>query len=252
MTDPTPERTVDRRVALQGAHNFRDLGGYPTTDGRHTRWRRLFRSDALTYLTGADVALVEQLGLNTILDLRSANELEFAGRGALATGGIAYTNLSIHRPQPAGAPTPAMLPTDLGSYYLSWLEDGAPALVAALELVLDPERHPLVFHCAAGKDRTGVVAAIALELLGVERETVVADYVATTEILHLVLERLRPDPYHADLIDQFPHLYATADAHNIRSFLEGLDERGGARRWAQATGFGSQQLDAFEDALLTD
>ncbi len=251
MTAAGTDGTSARRIALEGAHNFRDLGGYPTIDGRHTRDGRLFRSDALTYLTAQDVTVVDALGLTTILDLRSSDELAFAGRGLLEHSGISYTNLSVHRERPADAP-PVVLPTDLSEYYLGWLEDGAPALVAALTFVLDPARHPLVFHCAAGKDRTGVLAAITLELLGVERDTVVADYAATTEILHLILERLRPDPYHADLIDQFPHLYATADAPNIRRFLEGLGARGGARSWAHQVGFTSAQLETFERSLMTE
>ena len=85
----------ERLVALAGAFNFRDLGGYPAGDGRRTRWGRLFRSDTLHELTEADVGVLRSLGLATMIDLRTARELSRTGRGPLAAEPIAYRHLSV-------------------------------------------------------------------------------------------------------------------------------------------------------------
>ncbi len=87
----------ERLVALSGAYNFRDLGGYPTPSGRYTRWGRLFRSDTLHELTTADVEVLRSLGLATIVDLRTSRELERTGRGPMASEPIAYRHLSVIR-----------------------------------------------------------------------------------------------------------------------------------------------------------
>jgi protein tyrosine/serine phosphatase len=217
---PPPERLVP----LVGAHNFRDLGGYPCRDGRVTRWGRLFRSDTLHELTEADVGVLRSMGLATIVDLRTRRELERTGRGPLGSEAVDYRHLSV-------------LPEDLAERYLWYLDAGRPALVEALTLLTRPTSFPLVFHCAAGKDRTGVLAALVLDILGVDPAVIVADYVITEGRMELILDRYRSDPVFAERLATVPPSRFGVEADTMVRFLAGLHDRfGGAGPWAVASG----------------
>ena len=165
-----------RHIELEASFNFRDLGGYATTDGRQTRWGCLYRSDSLQWLTPADAGLLLRLGLKTILDLRSTLELTTEGR-SLHLDAAEYRHHPMFEydalPFPLykqGDPQPVT-----ADFYLTLATSCGPAIAAAIGVIADGE-HPLVFHCAQGKDRTGILAAILLAALGVPNETIVADY----------------------------------------------------------------------------
>ena len=171
---------AERRVPLAGITNFRDLGGYPTADGGTTRWGRVFRADALHKLTDADLVALHSLGVRAVYDLRGEVErTDFPGPVD-----------SLHVPivgRPADAilpPPPAdMTTTDgermLRDMYVGSLEHSATQIGTIMRGVADPEQMPAVFHCHGGKDRTGVVAAVLLLALRVDREIVLDDYEAT-------------------------------------------------------------------------
>jgi protein tyrosine/serine phosphatase len=239
-------------LPLVGAYNFRDLGGYPTTDGLVTRWGQLFRSDTLHELTEADLGVLREIGLRSVIDLRMATEVERVGRGPLAAEPIRYLHASVL--QEEGGETqavPALGGTDPSERYLSYLDAGRQALVLALDPMSDPENYPLVFHCAAGKDRTGVLAALVLDLLGVEPEVIVEDYVLTGTRMHLIRERLRRDPIYREQIDKISASRPSIEAATMEGFLAGLDERhGGARQWALSAGVPAEGLDAMSAILL--
>lgn len=237
-------------MPLAGAHNFRDLGGYPTRDGRRTRWGRLFRSDALSALTVADVAALRALGLAAVLDLRSPSEVERDGRGPLGDEPLAYANLPLIPEVERREPEPEGTEPDVAALYLEVLEVGGEAAARALNLISDAGG-PLVFHCTAGKDRTGVLAAVVLGCLGVTPEAIVADYVATSERMPLVLEALRRNPAYRSGIDRAPAARLAALPETMRRFLSALDERfGGPREWARAAGVSAAALDRLERGLL--
>jgi protein-tyrosine phosphatase len=240
-----------RLLPLVGAYNFRDLGGYRTVDGRTTRWGTLYRSDGLHELTEADLETLRDLGLKSIVDLRTGAELERTGRGLLQTEPIRHLHLSVMQEVANDKVTAQSLADlDLASLYLQWL-DSSRALVEALRLVCDPTNYPLVFHCAAGKDRTGVLAALVLDILGVERATVVTDYSLTAERLDLIRARQkRNDPETAARMVGAPHLYG-ADARTMERFLEGLDaDHGGARQWALSAGISVEALAGLTSLLV--
>ncbi len=242
----------DRLVALSGAFNFRDLGGYPTRSGRVTRWGRLFRSDTLHELTSEDVEILRTLGLATIVDLRTSRELGRTGRGPMASEPVAYRNLSVIREDDGEAmASPASPGQELSSRYLWYLDGGREALVEALTLVAEPARLPLVFHCAAGKDRTGVLAALVLDILGVEPDVVVADYVVTAGRMELILGRYRSDPDLASRMAKVPSDRFSVEADTMERFLAVLHQQfGGARAWATASGVDSRALNRLDDLLL--
>lgn len=170
-----------RHITLDGAFNFRDIGGYPTADGRTVRWRRLFRADGLSRLSDLDRARLAELGVRTVVDLRTSLELEERGRGP--------EGFTVHH-----LPMMDVLP-DVGEYpqwvddeflvrrYAQILDDGAPAIARAVATLADADAIPAVFHCTAGKDRTGILAATILGSLGVPDDRIVADYVLSAEAM---------------------------------------------------------------------
>ncbi|APU15142.1 MULTISPECIES: tyrosine-protein phosphatase [Actinoalloteichus] len=171
---------MDRHLDFAGVHNFRDLGGYRAEDGRTVRWRQLFRADALSSLRPADGQRFRALGIGTVIDLRYPYEIAANGR-VPQYDGLTYHNLSVeHRPYEQAALDPAIEPARyFADRYAELLADGTAELRRALEVIAFEAEGPVVFHCRTGKDRTGVLAALLLVLLGVAEEDVVADYALT-------------------------------------------------------------------------
>ncbi len=256
-----------RLIPLQGSFNFRDLGGYPGRDGRPTRWGRLFRADALHELTSDDVDRLQGLGLRTVVDLRTERELARTGRGPLEPEDVAYHHLAVVKEgvqdgirgdrtpdgvaerESVAAPAPAG--DDLAERYLWYLDVGRHSLVGALTLLGGDEHYPLVFHCAAGKDRTGVLAALVLEIVGVDRDVIVADYVITAERLRFILDRWLAEPEFAERMAKVPASRLSVEASTMEGFLDHLQVRhGGARAWALSAGVPAEALDRMIDLLL--
>ena len=181
-----------RVLALEAAYNFRDLGGYVTTDGRVTRWRTVFRSDGLHRLTAADLGVMQDIDLRTVIDLRTAGELVERGRFPLDAHPVGYHHVSlmdvIWDPGQAPAETSGAPVADfLLQRYIEMI-DGAGARIGDIFAILaDLDALPAVFHCAAGKDRTGILAALLLSSLGVADDDVVADYALTGEAVPRML-----------------------------------------------------------------
>ncbi len=252
-----------RLIPLTGSFNFRDLGGYSGSDGRLTRWGRLFRSDALHELTPGDVGRLREMGLRTVVDLRTERELARSGRGPLEPEPVAFHHLAVVREgvrgdgvqepsaegEAVGAPAP--LGDDLSERYLWYLDVGRDSLVEALTLLGDAENYPLVFHCAAGKDRTGVLAALVLEIVGVDRGAIVADYVITAERIEFIMDRWRADPEFAERMAKVPPSRYSVEASTMEGFLEALSGRhGGARAWALDAGVPEAAVDRMIDLVL--
>jgi protein-tyrosine phosphatase len=209
-----------RHVSFERLHNFRDFGGYPATEGRHVRWGQLYRSDSLGKLAGSDLAQFTALGVRTVIDLRHSWEIDSGGRVPDAAG-LAYHNFSIeHRPYDQSKLSDVVDPVRfLADRYAEVASDGVAEIGQALAVIAEAGRAPLVIHCASGKDRTGLLAAIVLSLLGVAEEDIVADFGLTG----LATERLIAD-WHAfypgrELL--WPH-YGTAPPELMRVFLAEL------------------------------
>lgn len=176
---------LPRRLDLSGVTNFRDLGGYATADGRRLRWRRLFRSSHLGALADGDRATLDTLGITTICDFRGVDE---AALRPSALGGAEVVPLSIEpsvvpqlqRLVASGEPvTGAAVLAMMQATYRAYVRDHAGRYAELFRQLL--KGGPLVFHCSAGKDRTGVGAALTLSALGVDRDTIVADYLLTNQ-----------------------------------------------------------------------
>ena len=169
---------MERHIELVAGMNFRDLGGYATAVGGTTRWRTFFRADTMHLLTEADQKkLVEEYGIRTIIDLRRSGELAerpnvFAGSAALS-----YLHLNmIGDGDLESAPPPDEGAARIAWSYSTYIDQRQEAIREILATLATAEALPAMYHCAAGKDRTGVVSALLLGLAGVSGEIIAADY----------------------------------------------------------------------------
>ncbi|WAZ23300.1 GNAT family N-acetyltransferase [Streptomyces cinnabarinus] len=221
---------MDRHLRFDALHNFRDLGGYRTTDGRRIRPALLYRADSLGKLSEGteDWTRFLALGVRTVIDLRHPWEIEARGR-VPDHPGLTYRNLSIeHRPYDQAAQPPGVLAGPyLAERYLEVAEDGTEEIRQALELIAKSAEsdEPLVFHCASGKDRTGELAALVLSLLGVDEQTIIEDFSLT----ELATEALLAD-WRARNDGRSPRWpdFARAPESVMRLFLAALKERHGS------------------------
>ena len=240
---------VERLVALQGAVNFRDLGGYVAGGGLRTRWRTLFRADGLGELTEADLSVLRALGIRTVIDLRSGQELE-RGRFDVDAHPVAFHHFPFIHELP-DAEAFERRPGLLGAQYQEMLSDAGGQILAALQVLAAPDALPAVFHCTAGKDRTGLLSAIVLSLLGVDERTVVADYALSGE----AMERLRAKlilkyPDGRDAIENLDEVFS-ADPAQMELLLDHLRERyGSVDEYVAGIGAGPGLVEGLRAGLL--
>jgi protein-tyrosine phosphatase len=176
-------------VPLEGGSNFRDLGGYRTIGGKSVRRGTVFRSAHLGNLTAQDRAALAQLGVKTIVDLRGVGEAaetphQVDGVDCRIVGAHIEPGVGdkIRNAVDAGRATPHLMTQYLTDHYRDYPRRCAPGFRTLFGTLCDGEHRPLVFHCTAGKDRTGFASALLLTLLGVPWETVLQDYLHTNEV----------------------------------------------------------------------
>ena len=240
---------TQRHIALEGSVNFRDLGGYATVDGQHTRWGVLFRADGLGELTGADLGIMGELGIRTVIDLRSDHEV---GQNRFDTTAhpVAFFHIPFIDELP-NADEWDRKPGLLGSQYKAMLDDATDQIAAALAALVATDATPAVFHCTAGKDRTGLLAALVLSLVGVPEETVVADYALSGA----AMERLRAKlilkyPDGRDVIADLDEVFS-ADPSNMVALLAHLRDRyGSITDYAAKIGVADDVIDRLRTLLL--
>ena len=199
-----------RHLDLQGASNFRDLGGYPTRDGRSLRWRQMFRSNHLGHLTAADIAIVRGLGVRSAFDFRGIEERAGAACGlqeiAVHSLPIEPTVVAALRAElAAGSLTASVASEIMRESYRNYVRHNTHSFRALFGHLVQ-ERAPLVIHCTAGKDRTGFACALVLHALDVPDAVIAEDYLLTNRFY-------RRDPSSAtDLPDDVRQAIGTVDA----------------------------------------
>ncbi|WP_341719485.1 tyrosine-protein phosphatase [Micromonospora sp. FIMYZ51] len=173
---------VTRRIPFATTFNFRDVGGYRSRDGRTVRTGRLYRSDSLHRINDADRDVFTSLGVRTVIDLRRPTEVERDGR-VPDFDGLSYRH--IHPEHADWSQQPYQSGGDLARYladrYADLARTGTAGLAQAIGLIADSANAPVVVHCVAGKDRTGIVCGLTLSALGVEDADIAADYALTAE-----------------------------------------------------------------------
>jgi protein-tyrosine phosphatase len=245
-------------IDLEGAVNVRDLGGLPTSDGGSTVPGRLLRSENLQELTPDDVAkLVDEIGVTTVVDLRSAREVTIEGPAPLdAVPGVQR----VHHPvlkefldasdtvraallTEAIAADRLRYPDDsMCGHYLGYLENRPEEVVGALRDIAAAPGAAIV-HCAAGKDRTGVIVALTLTAAGVEPDVIVEDYVASNERMEEIIGRLARSKMYGGDVTSRPVRAHEVRGESMKAFLEQLTARyGGLASWLDANGFDDAEL----------
>lgn len=233
---------------LVGAPAFRDIGGLRTADHRRVRAGRVFRSCGLMELTDADVQVVrDRIGLRCVIDLRDANEVERDGIGPLPVDRLVYRNLPLLDVVEHG---PAQGDTLLDRYR-RFLERGAPNLARVVETIAEPAHHPLVVHCTAGKDRTGIVTALLLAVLGVDAQSIATDYGAGRAQRDWLLQFLARRGVQGPRLAAMRPEWLDSDPAVMHDFLRMLQaEHGGAARYLAAAGCNGAVLQRLQHALL--
>jgi protein-tyrosine phosphatase len=242
----------DRLIALEGASNFRDLGGYAGQDGRPLRWRRVFRSDHLAGLSAADQARLQALSIRRALDFRGVEERAAA---VYRLPGVDQHALSIEPTvmqrmrglaDQGQAITPAVTAGLMQDLYRSFVDADAPAFAAFFRHLLQADE-PLVFHCTAGKDRTGFAAALLLLALGVPRDLVLQDYLLSNQ--HY---RRPPPAADSPVPPEVLTVVWTVQASFLDAALQAIDARhGGVKAFvAGRLGLGADGLAQLADRYL--
>jgi hypothetical protein len=226
---------VDRWLELEGLDNVRDVGGLPVVGGGTTRSGVLLRSASLHYVTPADVRhLVETFGLSLVLDLRTTREIDRDGPTAVATAGVETVALSFIPEEGRALPETGDDTDPLLRNYLGYLADRPDNVVEAVRRLAAPQAGPALVHCAAGKDRTGVLVALVLDTVGVEHEAIVDDYALSATRVEALFRRwttIEGGEMPADLTPHLPR------AEVMAAVLESLArEHGGAAGWLRANG----------------
>jgi protein-tyrosine phosphatase len=255
---PTPETfspdptALDRSIVFELAFNVRDLGGLPTQDGRTIRRGLLYRGDGVHRLAGADLEKARTLGLRTVVDLRTAGEIERGGQYPVHEHPVVWHNLPIldrmWSEDDLVATTGAA--AFLCDRYLDMLRSGAPAIAEIVGLAADGT--PMLFHCAAGKDRTGVVAAVLLGLAGVSAEEIAADYHATAGAMAAFVDWLTVTyPEAIDSMTSQPPEYLEAPLEAMATFLERVDERFGSMEgYVDSLGVDAATIDRLRATII--
>lgn len=252
VDEMTPEQLALRHLPLPGTHNVRDVGGYPTRDGRVTRWGTLLRADALHKLDESGRDTLSGLGVRTLIDLREIDELD---RSPNQLGALEVRIL--HRPMfdrpTSGIPATAVAARTLQETYFLLVDERATALVGVVRELAGQNALPAIVHCTAGKDRTGMVIALTLAAVGVEDEAIISDYAATGQLLSGAFRQemlARTAERGIDIAAIEPLL--SADPKLIRGFLERIRERyGDIEAFLFAHGMTGEELQSLREQLLT-
>ncbi len=244
-----------RRIPLDNVFNLRDLGGYETVDGGRVRAGRLYRADGLNRLSDTDARVVSTLGIRTVVDLRTLGEREQWG----AAPAHLFDATALHLPLICEL-WPIFEETDdhdpvayLIERYHEMAVEGSESLATLLQLLArDPDAVPLVFHCSAGKDRTGVAAAVLLGVLGVPDDQIVADYahsaVAMEDLVAWVHANSTPDdPPFAD----HPTTFLACPSEAMAGFLHDLEAQlGSVEAYVQSIGVDDETIAVLREAYV--
>ncbi|WP_454858971.1 tyrosine-protein phosphatase [Rhizobium binxianense] len=246
------DASTSRHIPIPGTFNVRDLGGYPTIDGNETLWRRFIRSDSLHRLDEAGVALLIDRGVTAVVDLRHTDELVAAPNPFSGRKGVQYINVNLLADLlPSGDAAHDPSKDVLLDLYLRALDQRGIAIREVLEAITEIPGGAVLFHCAAGKDRTGILAALLLSIAGVGREHVLDDYEMTATYIKPAIpdfER-RALARGQDLASL--HAMLASRRETMQATLSYLDERyGGVPTYLASTGLSTSAIERLRDRLL--
>ena len=239
-------------LSIEGLVNIRDLGGMVTVDGREVRPGRVFRSDNPKALTAEGREQFERfVAPRVVIDLRMSLEVE--REGYELDPSIRLVNCPM-TPQSGvnQEQIDAGMCDNLVDDYMRQIDVNARFVAEALSIIAEPDQLPVVIHCTAGKDRTGITVAMLLDILGVSHEHIAADYHVTTKNMAPVVERIRSAPvFKENGLAYAPDWIFASDLETMQGFLARMTSTyGGAEAWARANGITSAQIAALRASLL--
>ncbi len=243
-----------REIEFEAVFSFRDLGGYLTSNGRQVTRGRVFRSAGLHDATAADaLRLRQELALRSVLDLRNRSEVDRQKSGP-ANDGFGYFNVSLSVEDADFGDTESLNAlSNTGQVYLQMIrtQGYGRRLVECLNVIAEPDNHPLVFHCAAGKDRTGVLAACLLSVLGVGDQDIIEDYTRSARYMPKIIERASRDPESAKFLQSLPPYMHEAPAISMELFLSTMkQDYGSIHEYLMSSGAEPSLFERLEKALL--
>jgi len=235
---------VPSYIALQGACNARDLGGYDTPDGLTARYA-FFRCESPAGLTEADISLLLGLGLSDVIDLRSRPEIEREPGPFIDLDEVQWHNFPLFD---GNLPPHVRESGSMGDFYIHMLDSAGDSFAAIFRVILAATGGAL-FHCSAGKDRTGLVAALLLLNAGVDRETVITEYCYTEILLGAWVDaQIKRAASHGRTLDT---RMLEADRAYVETALNHLDSRyGGASQYLAAIGLRDDERAALKARVL--
>ncbi|MCS7464035.1 tyrosine-protein phosphatase [Paenibacillus doosanensis] len=239
-------KTSERVLAVEGAYNVRDLGGYATKDGRTTNWGAFYRADGLHRLTDESRAALAGRGIASVIDLRHAREVEEKRDVFMDYEGVEYHNISLINP----AKVSGGAVRSLGDLYVDMLDGAQAELLRIFDVMADSGESAVLYHCTAGKDRTGVVSALLLALADVPSETIVEDYSLTADCLTPILDELRADRPEGVPAEVYEH-FIGCDPANMVMMLEHLAEKyTSAEQYLRGIGLTEAKLQGLKARLV--
>jgi len=243
----------ERHHPFEACFNFRDIGGYPTADGRTVRWGRYFRAGRQDRMTEQDLERVRELGIATQIDLRKPDEVLEQGRGPLEAMGANYHNIAVIPEGGSDQLSRVVGDTGIsGKRYLGYLDFGPESWLCMFEIFAQANSQPILLHCTAGKDRTGVSTAFLLSVLGVDRNLIEADYILTNRDVPRQVEFVEntiglPEGMDHDTLMRVAGVPEDA----IGDFLDGLDEKwGGPLDYLRNIGISDTTFETVREEFL--
>ncbi|MBW2939165.1 tyrosine-protein phosphatase [Zhongshania aquimaris] len=262
---PASQRQSVRKLDFDGMYNFRDLGGYRTTDNRQLKWGQVYRADKLSSLTSEDQQFIVRLGIRQVSDFRSEEERIESPHKLPASTGITVKELPITVDAAQIEHITARLQEenvtadDMAHFLIEanreMVERFTPTYREWLQNLLDESSYPQVFHCTAGKDRTGLGAALLMSILGVPYDTILEDYLSTNtftaerveHIVHYVHEKTM----HQVNQDVIRTLFTVQEQYLGEAFKAITEEYGDVDNYIEtALGFGQTERLAIQALLL--
>lgn len=236
------------RLPLEGVLNCRELGGYPTSNGEQTAWHTFLRSSELSQLSPKDTHFIKSYGIHTIIDLRAEEELVYSPNPLATHADFTYE----HHPLLTGELNNPMFanPTfQMGDMYVDLLEN-SPGIAPVMQTIARSEKGVL-FHCSAGKDRTGIIAMLLLSLVGVSREDIVSNYEVTyTHIRPMFDVKIEGAPFDMDKMN--PEFLYSKPA-SIEKAIEHLQKNyGDAASYLKTKGLTSTEIEQIQCLLTGD
>jgi rhodanese-related sulfurtransferase len=233
-------------LTLDGIWNLRDLGARPVSPGGRIRSGKVFRCGTLWFATMQDCNVMAGLEVDSVIDLRLPQEELHEEDWLCELLDTRYYHLPIAVPDD---PSPIALMHPGGAeHYLRLLEHNAARYVKALELISEPDNHPILFHCAGGHDRSGVLAALVLACLDVDDADIVEDYVDSSQHMPAIADKYRDHALYGSAAAQAAQRAVDGDV--MAEFLALAGGREGLTKWAIANGFAEASLMRMRDALI--